>query len=487
MLNDTDSDYIETNTTTTDESSDTENRTTRTRRSYPEITNYDELEEEVLEWIHEYMQWDPLAFSAPDFEETLVEDIAEMCCDSWSAAGREYDCIDDYLEWVENLLENYYDFSDAFPRRSETSRLPSTVACEDLSVNPELEEKIAHLQTIPQPKQRTPEWYEFRNNLITASNLWKVFGTPATVNSLICEKCRSSNEAEAKPYTVNTNSPMHWGVKYEPATLMIYEKMFHTRVSDFGCIPHRRITCIGASPDGINTDAGNPGLYGRMVEIKNIWNREITGIPKEEYWIQIQTQLETCDLDDCDFVETRIKEYETEESFYSETAPVGDLWRGVILHFVQSTEGFQPGQGSTYDPNPVYKYMPLTDDDFYDKQEVNMWMEEQRFLARAENLVLFQPIYWYLDEISCVLVKRNRPWFQAAEPRIRAVWDTIKEERVSGYEHRLPRKRSKSNDIIVEAADTGVGNDDQSHQIRNMPKNTMVCLIKLDSNGDLLA
>ena len=50
-----------------------------------------------------------------------------------------------------------------------------------------------------------------------------------------------------------------------------------------------------------------------MLEIKNIVNREITGIPKNEYWIQTQIQMETCDLSFCDFVETRIKEFSNEE------------------------------------------------------------------------------------------------------------------------------------------------------------------------------
>ena len=46
-----------------------------------------------------------------------------------------------------------------------------------------------------------------------------------------------------------------------------------------------------------------------MLEVKNIYNREIRGIPKEEYWIQMQIQMETCDLDICDFLETRFLEY----------------------------------------------------------------------------------------------------------------------------------------------------------------------------------
>jgi hypothetical protein len=45
-----------------------------------------------------------------------------------------------------------------------------------------------------------------------------------------------------------------------------------------------------------------------MLEIKNIVNRDITGEPLHHYWIQMQVQMEVCDLDVCDFLETRFKE-----------------------------------------------------------------------------------------------------------------------------------------------------------------------------------
>jgi hypothetical protein len=43
-----------------------------------------------------------------------------------------------------------------------------------------------------------------------------------------------------------------------------------------------------------------------MVEIK-IYTTERYGIPTDNYWIQMQFQMEVCDLDECDFFETRMK------------------------------------------------------------------------------------------------------------------------------------------------------------------------------------
>jgi hypothetical protein len=258
--------------------------------------------------------------------------------------------------------------------------------------------------------------------------------------------------------TTNVNSPMHWGVKYEPVTVMIYETMFQTKVGEFGCIQHPRYSCIGASPDGINIDPIS-SRYGRMLEIKNIVNREITGVPKEEYWIQTQIQMETCNLDKCDFVETRIQEYQTEEDFYADTATE---YRGVVLHFIKR---------EVENSDPVYRYMPLNVP--IDKTSIRDWTDNARQSAREQGLVLFTTIYWYLNEFSCVLIERNRKWFAAGVSQIQDVWNTILLERENGYEHRAAKKRIPK--IVVQTNDLS-----GAHIIQNMPDNKKVCLVKLD-------
>jgi putative phage-type endonuclease len=155
--------------------------------------------------------------------------------------------------------------------------------------------QIEFLRNKPQPEQRTDEWYKFRYNLLTASSIWKTFSSPNSQNQLIYEKCTPLNVD--KYHSVNTESAMHHGQKYEDLSLMYYEKIYNTKVEDFGCIKHDDYYYIGASPDGINVDPSS-SRYGRMLEIKNIVNREITGIPKEEYWIQMQVQMETCNMND---------------------------------------------------------------------------------------------------------------------------------------------------------------------------------------------
>jgi hypothetical protein len=56
------------------------------------------------------------------------------------------------------------------------------------------------------------------------------------------------------------------------------------------------------------------------------------------------------------------------------------------------------------------------------------------------------PVYWWLDEVSCVLVERNRLWFSRVIDQMSVFWDTILAERKSGYAHRAPTKRKAKDD-----------------------------------------
>jgi hypothetical protein len=257
--------------------------------------------------------------------------------------------------------------------------------------------------------------------------------------------------------------------------------MFSAKLSDFGCIPHEKYVFIGASPDGIVTDPVHP-RYGHMVEIKNIVNRDITGIPKEEYWIQMQVQLETCNLEYCDFVETRIKEYENVDQFYGDQER---QYRGVVLYFVKKmlVAGALPNVG-VEDGRlniPHYEYMPI---DIHISQ-VGDWIKNKREELQ-EEYVLYRTDYWYLDQISCVLVQRNREWFNAAVPRFVSIWETIEKERVSGYSHRVATKKPKPV-AILQLSDSSVSDNNTSRNIQTNSTGGGVCLIKLDEAGNNIA
>lgn len=430
----------------------------------------EELEENVMELMEEYVYGNIVKMSDPKFSSILCDDLTVYFFGLWCVEEICMDTDEDYKEINQFIIDTY-------PKYLETFCIlpPRQCAIDSDCISVHVGDSLERIESIYQPKQRTMEWYEKRYNMLTASNISKALGSEAQRNSLIYEKCKPLT-MDHQYGNVNVENSMHWGVKYEPVSVSIYEHMFSAKIADFGCIPHQTYPFIGASPDGIVCDPMHP-RYGHMVEIKNIVNRDITGIPKEEYWIQMQVQLETCDLEYCDFVETRIKEYENHEQYYSDNE---HKYKGVVLYFVKKmlVAGALPLFG-TEDGRlniPHYEYMPLD----IPITQTGKWIQDKK-AELQEEYVLYKIDYWYLDAISCVLVQRNREWFNVAVPKFIDIWETIEIERVSGYAHRAPVKKTKKiaiEDVKPEQNETTIKN------IQKIAEGKGVCLIKLDEAGN---
>lgn len=394
-----------------------------------------DLETEIYELIEYELLSNPLAYSHPKFHDSLVLDIIQLFSNCWN----ESICVIETMEsLVYEFVNNFFDIYD-FPRRSYDVLL-------DKESSDVLSKQIDVLRNEPQPKQKTMEWYENRHNMITASNMWKIFSTESQINSIIYEKCKPFD-----PSRRIMSASMNWGNVFEPVSIKVYEDKFKTKIEDFGCIRHPKIHFIGASPDGINVDP-NSDKYGRMLEVKNIYNRDINGIPKEEYWIQMQIQLETCNLEYCDFLETRFLEYNNENDFYNGEHE----YKGIILYFMKD-----------YSNEVIHEYMPFH---IKTKEEIDEWISDAQMKIDAEYK-LTRSNYWYLDELSCVAVKRNRMWFEAAKEKIIDIWNIIQKEKKEGFSHREPKKKIKTNIIISQL--------DSSHIIHNLQIEKKVNLIKL--------
>ena len=456
-----------------------------------------ELTTTIYEMIDDYLKDNILLMCEPNFHNNMEKEITQYLLENWEDAELCDHIEDDddsnnnfrtTLEFVKNVSMDYFQMGNEW---NQNIPIRSTIHLEikETHNKQELSEIIDYLRSIPQPEQRTSEWYKFRHQLITASNVGKIFGTEASRNSLIYEKCQPLKEESENTNTdsyVNILSPLHWGQKYEPLSVMLYEDQYNTSIEDFGCIQHQKYSFIGASPDGINNNPQS-SKYGRMLEIKNIVNREINGIPSKLYWIQMQIQMETCDLNYCDFLETQFKEYESEEQFYNDTTKT----KGVILHFIERisigggistspktneiemTTGYQLAQQTS--GAPKYVYMPL--DIELTKESIEQWIEMTRNKLRR-SWSLYSSDYWYLEKQSCVLVERNKQWFEKALPLIEDTWNTILKERETGYEHRAAKKRQ----IKTPGLEIVPGTDETSRIIKNLPVTGGVCLVKLDKD-----
>lgn len=408
-----------------------------------------ELYNTCLYLMEEFIRNNPKLITDPDFDDIFEDNIEELMFAQFEDDIFFNNDAEDELEDI--ILEANIDFFKEFmPIRSyEDARI---------LLKPDYDyigEQLTVLRGKPQPVQRTPEWYQFRHNLITASNAYKAFDSQATKNQLIYEKCQPltnsitnlDSDLVEEVKMVNVNSPLHWGQKYEPLSVKIYEHIYETKVEDFGCIQDDEYACLGASPDGINTDIESE-RYGRMLEIKNIVNREIDGIPKKEYWIQMQLQMKVCDLDECDFLETRFTEYADQDAFNEDINPdkiyenydgkefvnvclSSDLkHKGIIIYF------------HTKEGKPHYVYKPL---DIIHPDDIMKWEEQTLDLYQSDKYkyTYIKFIYWKLEEMSCVLVCRNRQWFEDNIWELEELWNTVVLERVSGFEHRAPNRKTK--------------------------------------------
>jgi hypothetical protein len=86
--------------------------------------------------------------------------------------------------------------------------------------------------------------------------------------------------------------------------------------------------------------------------------------------------------------------------------------------------------------------MPL---DTQTPEDVAKWEENtiHKYESEPYNYTFMKFIYWRLEKLSCVLVIRNKDWFNKNVVQLEKVWNIIEHERVTGYEHRAPNRKTK--------------------------------------------
>jgi len=209
--------------------------------------------------------------------------------------------------------------------------------------------QICYLDSIPHIEQKTEEWFAIRKNMISAS-------VAGYIDSLDCgvgiskeyEQVKEKTELKPKKNYSWGCFPLRHGQQYEDVTGHIYDTFNGLISKEYGILPDRNYTHIGASPDGIIIDVKDKSNYnygrmmGRMREIKNPVSRKINfKIPSYYYW-QMQQQLYVCNLPICDFIQTAFK-YEAKgecnnysnfkgDSFDMENLVNAECWQDIKNH-----------------------------------------------------------------------------------------------------------------------------------------------------------
>lgn len=265
---------------------------------------------------------------------------------------------------------------------------------------------VQRLLRLPQPEQRTQAWYDLRREMITASSAatlipkTKKYMKEYLLEYNLLADFKEEPEKGCNPYssknefyldkcghrTFEGNEATLWGQKYEDVVQAIYARHINEHIYNFGLIPHPTLNYLGASPDGISES-------GIMLEIKVPFRRKITGIPPIYYWVQVQLQLEVCNLERCDFVECKISEYKNEADWLSDKTAEQ---KGLILNIGMDK----------------YLYPPVT---MTDPRDLNNWAEEY-IRSNPENSRGISKAYWRLDQINITRINRSREWFKRIRP-----------------------------------------------------------------------
>ena len=285
-------------------------------------------------------------------------------------------------------------------------------------------EYVKYLKSLYQPQQRTPEWYEARETMFTASSDIHNIITARKQDKLIAKKCGFDSAFCGNKYTRHGN-------KYEDIAISIYEERYNREVWEFGLLRHPTIKMLGASPDGITT-------CGRMVEIKCPSGRKIDGKIKPVYFTQMQTQMEVCDLEVCDFFECNIVEYkdynEYKKDIYQNDINVLNIlpltFNKNIINIPNDRKtkyGLEKGMIGSYgnnidDMKYIYPPFKLNSKDQY------KWMKNKKKELKKENINL-KIEFWYLQTSSLNIVLRDRKWWKDNKitEKIYEVWGMIEE------------------------------------------------------------
>lgn len=322
-------------------------------------------------------------------------------------------------------------------------------------------EKVEKLKQLKLPEQRSEEWYKIREGILTASSLADAIGEGhfSTREELLLQKC--GGPRGEVPFSI-----VEWGVMYEPVATSFYEKLNNLTVLEFGLVPHPEFKIFGASPDGI-CDVDSPEDYiGRMLEIKCPPKRNFTGEVPRHYWMQMQGQLESCNLEECDFLQVKFIEYFNEsdyvEDVYLEDGIVKEgyssnhLPKGLLIAFIRNN----------LKGNPTIQYEYC---EFYKSYEdLKKWsdniLNKYKDSGYQYDTVKFH--WWKIERYECTLVGRDREWWLSVQPKIIDFWEDVLHHREIGIQHILDKKEEKRTKRIK------LKNDKEKSKKSNPKKNT---------------
>lgn len=299
--------------------------------------------------------------------------------------------------------------------------------------------RIVVMKKIPQHEQKSQGWLDQRAECLTATAVATAIDEdphsyPA---NLLLDKA-----GRGEPFIENVC--VHHGKKYEDVGNMFYSFRNNVKMAEYGLIQHAKYPFIGASPDGIcekqRLDSDNLSkLVGRLLEIKFPYSRFIKTVGDLDgvicphyYFVQVQTQLFVTEMDECDFLQCKIEEYNSWEDFVADSNPQipglsikTNLEKGCLIQLLPRAMAADEDKNMCLF-NAKYIYPPRL---HMSPEEIEKWVGSEilHFNTHelSEKYLVDRVMYWRLSKVACNLIKYNAEWFESKIPLLKQFWDYV--------------------------------------------------------------
>ena len=166
-----------------------------------------------------------------------------------------------------------------------------------------------------------------------------------------------------------------------------------------------------------------------MVEIKCPPKRKFTKTVPPHYLMQVQGQLEVCDLDECDFLQVKIEDYSSYEEYCKDIFEIDGTIQDGRMHL-----NYPKGVTATYKEGDKlsYKYCKL-----------NQTLKEIEEFTNHHKIQdnFFEIKYWKIERYECTLVKRDKEWWLESIDKIMHFYNDLIHYKTNSEELEKLKKR----------------------------------------------
>jgi hypothetical protein len=347
------------------------------------------------EWCDEHL---------PDIYDVGMFDSEEISDQVWETVGSLAE--DTVLNFIEDPSERNTMSEELMDAARDWFRANHEIMTDAIPVAEPTE-----LLTRPQTTQHSADWYSERRNRLTASEFSLILtGSRGRLqNQKVDPVAAVSDRSPQTPVAISQEEDgdmvaTSWGHRFEPIVRKIYELELagvDTVCDTLGRFQHKTVPWLSASPDGVVLRGP---LAGRLVEIKSPKTRQPDDFVPEDYYVQMQVQMEVCDIDAVDFIEAQFNQIRTEHMDEQLDIIKRCNWKGRIQVF-----GLLEDQ-TTW----TYRYSDPVED------------LEDIVMPSPPELPLLEDSTWWLTGWFPRTVFRNRDWWEnIGWPAAQSFWAEV--------------------------------------------------------------